>query len=148
ADADDARARFERAVASDRGRVGRRDDLAGAGLELLVADRERGPPGDHDVDLLLTAVGLVVLDVELLARIAHDGADAESGDAERAVERLPAAVGGLDDGMVGQVDDGPGVLSLLVIASRIHTHPGLWRTRRGAAVQPACGSGSNSVSSG
>ena len=55
AEADDPRARLERAVVARLGGVGHRDDVAGAGLDLLVAEPEGRPAGDDDVDLLVAA---------------------------------------------------------------------------------------------
>ena len=78
----------------------------GAGLDLVVADAERRPPGDDDVHLLMPALRLVVLDVEVLARVHHDRVDADRADAQRSVERLPAPERRGDERLRAQVDDG------------------------------------------
>src|SRR5689334_10905537 len=102
ADADDPRAFLERPVVARLGRVRHRDDVARPGLDLLVAEPEARAPGDDDVELLVAGVGLVVLDVHLVAGVHHDGVDAEVADAEPEVERLPAPVG---DGVLGNVGE-------------------------------------------
>src|SRR3954463_5029837 len=90
AEADDPRARLEGAVVARLGGVGDRDDVARTGLHLVVAEPEGRPAGDEDVDLLVAAVALVVLDVRGVLGIAHDAVDAEGGDPEPLVQRLPA----------------------------------------------------------
>src|SRR6476646_3356373 len=103
ADTDDARVRLEGLEAARHRRIGRCDHGAGAGLDALVADRERRAPGDDDVRLLLARLRLVVLDAEFLAWLAHHGVDPERVHVQRAVQLLPPAVRRRRDRLIVQI---------------------------------------------
>src|SRR5262249_28124474 len=103
------------------GGVGHRDDRARPDVDVVVAEPEAGPPGDHDVGLLLAALGLVVVDVGVLAGIQDRAVDPEVRDPEPLVERQPARGADDDLGDVGQVHHVGHVAPFLVLVSYAKT---------------------------
>jgi hypothetical protein len=75
---------------SHDGRVPDEDDRSGRCVERLVAERERRPAAQHEVDLLVAERRLLVRLHDVVARARRDvRVDPEGADVERAAYRTP-----------------------------------------------------------